>query len=118
MAEHDKLTKQEAGRKGGEVRAEKYNKEGLSEQAKKAADTIEQKHPGFHSEIGKKGGQTRAAEYTSEELSEQAKKAADTIEQKHSGLHSEIGKKGGANTGSYDKELDDDQYEPDEYEDG
>lgn len=51
-------TVQEAGRKGGEARAEKYSKEELSEQAKRAAQTVEREYPGFHSEIGKKGGQS------------------------------------------------------------
>ncbi|WP_078061496.1 hypothetical protein [Legionella saoudiensis] len=51
------MTVQEAGRKGGEARAEKYSPEELSEQAKRGAETIEKKQPGFHSEIGQKGGQ-------------------------------------------------------------
>lgn len=95
MVNHAKVTKEEAGRKGGEARAEKYTSEELSKQAKQGANTVEQSHPGFHSEIGQKGGQTRAAEYTPEELSKQAKKGAKTIEKRHPGFHSEIGKKGG-----------------------
>ena len=43
MKEHEKITKEEAGYKGAEARIEKYSKEELSEQAKKSANTIEQK---------------------------------------------------------------------------
>lgn len=53
----NKMSVEEAGRKGGEARAEKYSKEELSEQARRGAETIEQKRPGFHSEIGQQGGQ-------------------------------------------------------------
>lgn len=67
MAEHDKLTKEEAGRKGAEARVQKHSKEELSEQAKKAAQTVEREHPGFHSEIGKKGGQVRGTQKKREE---------------------------------------------------
>lgn len=66
MAEHDKLTKEEAGSKGGEARVQKHSKEELSEQAKKAAQTVEQERPGFHAEIGKKGGQARGAQISEE----------------------------------------------------
>lgn len=63
MAEREKeggkMSLEEAGRKGGEARAEKYSEEELSEQAKRAAETVERERPGFHSEIGKKGGEAR-----------------------------------------------------------
>lgn len=99
MKEHEKMTKEEVGHKGGTARTEKYSKKELSEQAKKAANTIEQKHPGFHSEIGQKGGQTRVATYAPEELSKQSKQAAKTVEELHPGFHSEIGRKGGKSHG-------------------
>ncbi len=51
-----KMSVQEAGRKGGIARAEKYTREELSAQARRASQTIERKHPGFHAEIGGKGG--------------------------------------------------------------
>jgi general stress protein YciG len=54
---NENMTVQEAGRKGGEARAEKYSPEELSEQARRGAETIEKKQPGFHAEIGQKGGQ-------------------------------------------------------------
>jgi hypothetical protein len=79
MTEYTKITKEEAGRKGGNVRAEKYNKEELSKQAKQAANTVEERNSGFHSKIGQKGGQMRATEYSPEELSKQAKQAASTV---------------------------------------
>lgn len=112
MTEYTKITKEEAGRKGGNVRAEKYNKEELSKQAKQAANTVEERHSGFHSEIGQKGGQIRAGKYTSEELSKQAKKSAETIEKRHPGFHSEIGKKGGI--GVLGGPDDEERYEDDE----
>ena len=62
MAERKKMTIEEAGRKGGETRAHMYSKDELSEQAKKAAQTVEKKYPGFHSEIGSKGGQARGSQ--------------------------------------------------------
>ncbi len=54
QSRNEGMTVQEAGRKGGEARAEKYSPEELSQQAKKASDTIEKKQPGFHAEIGQK----------------------------------------------------------------
>ena len=111
MKEHEKITKEEAGYKGAEARIEKYSKEELSEQAKKSANTIEQKHPGFHSEIGQIGGQVRAAEYTPEELSNQAKKSAKTVEERHPGFHSEIGKKGVESRAEQRTEYDDEEDE-------
>jgi general stress protein YciG len=69
MKEHEKMTKEEAGHKGGIARTEKYSKEELSEQAKKSADTIEQKHPGFHSEIGQKGGKSHGHKQMYDDIS-------------------------------------------------
>lgn len=57
-----KMTRQQAGRLGGEARAEKYSKRELSLQAKKGARTIESIRPGFHSRIGQKGGIARGRE--------------------------------------------------------
>jgi hypothetical protein len=54
-----KMSLEEAGRKGGEARAQKYSKAQLSEQAKRGAKTIERSRPGFHSRIGQKGGEAR-----------------------------------------------------------
>jgi len=102
------MSVQEAGHLGGEARAEKYSHEELSEQAKRAADTVEKEHPGFHSEIGKKGGEkgghARAEKYSHDELSEQAKRAAQTVEKEHPGFHAEIGKKGGEARGNQRQE--------------
>ncbi len=52
----NKMSREEAGRKGGLIRAQKYSGEELSQQAKKAAQTIEKAQPGFHARIGKEGG--------------------------------------------------------------
>lgn len=52
MTKHTKITKEEAGRKGGQTRAAEYTPEELSKQAKQGANTVEKRHPGFHSEIG------------------------------------------------------------------
>jgi|GEM_PF-5749238 general stress protein YciG len=113
MKEHEKMTREEAGHKGGTARTEKYSKEELSGQAKKAANTVENQHPGFHSEIGKKGSESRAYGHSHEELSEQAKKSAITIEQKHPGFHSEIGQKGG-NYYGHEQKYDIDNLEEEE----
>lgn len=53
---NENMTVREAGRRGGEARAEKYSAEELSEQARRGAQTIEKKQPGFHAQIGQKGG--------------------------------------------------------------
>lgn len=66
MTKDSKMTVEEAGSKGGKTRAEKYSKEELSEQAKRAAETVEREHPGFHSEIGRKGGKARGGSSTDE----------------------------------------------------
>jgi uncharacterized protein len=99
-----KMSIKEAGKKGGEARAEKYSSKELSQQARKGAETVEREHPGFHSEIGKrggeKGGEARAHKYTKEELSEQARRGARTVEREHPGFHSEIGQKGGEARGN------------------
>lgn len=59
MANTNKMSRAEAGRKGGEARVRKYSKEELSQQAKQGAQTIENKIPGFHAKIGQIGGQAR-----------------------------------------------------------
>ncbi|WP_133139877.1 hypothetical protein [Legionella genomosp. 1] len=59
MSKQDNMTVQEAGSEGGKARAEKYSEEELSEQAKRASQTVEEREPGFHSKIGEKGGKAR-----------------------------------------------------------
>jgi general stress protein YciG len=59
MVDKRHFTAEKIGRKGGETRAAKYNKEELSQQAIKAAQTVEDKHSGFYSEIGSKGGMAK-----------------------------------------------------------
>lgn len=77
MSEHTKMTKKEAGRQGGEVRADKTPAE-LSKQAKKSANTVEQsQHSGFHSEIGKNG---RVGVLVSPDYEEQYEDDEDLIE--------------------------------------
>ena len=63
MTERKNMTVKEAGKKGGEARAKKYSKQEISEQATRAAQTVEQKQPGFHANIGQKGGMARAKKH-------------------------------------------------------
>jgi len=68
----DTINRAEIGRKGGQARSAEHTPEELSQQVKQGAQTVEEKHPGFHSEIGRKSGQNRADKYSHEELSIQA----------------------------------------------
>jgi general stress protein YciG len=75
---------------------------GTSEGGKKAAETIEKKQPGFHSEIGEKGGQASSGRQAMETRAENQGKDVHEVA-------SEMGSKGGqhsqgGNQGRQDKE--------------
>lgn len=53
------MSTKEAGKLGGQKRAQKYNHEQLSAQAKRSAQTIEKREPGFHAKIGSKSHRAR-----------------------------------------------------------
>lgn len=84
--EGGKMSLEEAGRKGGQARAEKYSKEELSEQAKRAAETVEKERPGFHAQIGREGGKARGGSSSGGESQEnRSESESQENEQQRSG---------------------------------